>query len=134
MKMRQTLHRAQMLYSDEWVVGNVNFYPDINRAFIRLNQVEMPSQQTALEVEVKKETVSEFTGKFDKNGNKIFENHICRFYGDEGEFADYVIKWDEKKCRFVSCELRDGVEIYDDFDDFFCEHCVITGDIFSIKR
>ena len=69
------------------------------------------------------ETISIFTGKTDRKGTPIYSKDICRFYGNEEETADYLIKWDEDKCRFISIWLFNGAE--DDFDDYFAECCEV---------
>ena len=79
--MREILFRGKCVGSGEWIYGNLNYYPDINRAFIRLWPDENKRKDT-LETEVLKDTVGQYTGMCDKNGRKIFEGDIIELTGD----------------------------------------------------
>ncbi len=102
MRILPAAYRAQRINSDEWVVGflSVDYYKQYS---IEIFRRKISRVVFSIYAKVKTETISEYTGKRDRNFNKIFENQICRFYGDEGEFADCVIRWDEKKVPF--CRL-----------------------------
>ena len=57
--MREILFRGKNSRG-VWIFGNLNFYPDINRTFIRKNNKDLlPSFQTSLEEEVDKKTVGQ---------------------------------------------------------------------------
>ena len=72
------------------------------------------------------ETICQYTGKNDRKGKRIFSNDIVRSFG-EGDFAslfeDFIVKWDEDKCRYIAIDERGRTE---EFDTFFAEHCEVT--------
>ena len=85
--MREILFRGKSV-NDYWIYGNLNFYPDINRTFIRKNNKELlPSFQTSLEEEVSKNTIGQYTGLTDKNGTKIFEGGYFKSIFGSSVFA-----------------------------------------------
>lgn len=76
-------------------------------------------------VEVIPETVCDFTGMMDKQGNKCFLHDRLRFTNDEGDSSDYVIKWDQKNCKYYIEEAVSGC--LDDFDSFVAENSEVVG-------
>lgn len=73
--MREILFRGQIMDSNEWVYGSLVYSPSENQYYI----VEHSGDE--LSYPVKEETIGQFTGLLDKNGNKIFEDDIVRIDG-----------------------------------------------------
>ena len=129
--MREILFKAKRVDNDEWVEGyyckmsetTYCFKEDYERKPVpehhyilqeRMTDWGLPNQM--VQIEIDPETLCEFTGRCDKNGNKIWENDIikCHFgeiyapikYGyyqncfdsQKTEHVGFYVDWKGDKC------------------------------------
>lgn len=130
--MREILFKAKRIDNGEWVEGyylrdqyhiggkDIIFYrKDSDRFTVYTDRIDI-------------ETLCQFTGLTDKNGNKIWENDILMAHLDESypEDVTYMtVKWNF--AGFVAYEAGTDGEYLDEFD---LEHFEAVGNIFDNKE
>ena len=95
---REVLFRGKRTDNGEWVYGNL-----IDRDSIVGKIVDFDGEYFIPEFwyKVDPETVGQFTGLTDKNGTKIFDGDIVRFYDDsEDELTNGVVVFNADFCSF----------------------------------
>lgn len=88
----EILFKAKSLATNDWIQGNV-FFGDNGKCEICIG-----TPVVRITHEVEKETVCQYTGKTDKNGNKVFNSDIIY---DPHENARYVVFWNAESAGFV---------------------------------
>ena len=75
--MRKIKFRGKDIETDEWIYGDliqrIGYMPSIMYDYEHGGKIHYG------ECAVKRETVGQFTGLFDKNGKEIYEGDICRY-------------------------------------------------------
>ena len=95
---REILFRGKRADNGEWVYGNL-----IDSDSIVGKIVDFDGEYFIPEFwyKVDPETVGQFTGLTDKNGTKIFDGDIVRFYDDsEDELTNGVVVFNSDFCSF----------------------------------
>lgn len=82
--MREILFKAKRVDNGEWVYG---FYMDRKGP-------EIIEDGTWLIWEVDKDTICQYTGLTDKDGNKIWENDVVSFKHEKFDFDDGLEPWE----------------------------------------
>lgn len=116
--MREILFRGKRTDNGEWVKGDLIQSPDGRKAISTDDDL----------VDVKPETVCQYTGHTDKNGKKMFESDIIAAHLDD-EYPDNItyikITWD----GYSWCAREKGVNCA--MDDWYCKTFEVVGNIFD---
>lgn len=135
--MREILFKAKRIDNGEWVEG---YYTECNgKTFVGINIsiysdiFEVFCTPVIRWFEVDPKTLCQFTGLYDKSGNKIWENNTLMAHLDESnpEDATYeAVEWGV--AGWVAHEANSIDRQY--IDEFDLEHYEVVGNIFDNKE
>ena len=126
--MREILFKAKRLDNGEWVEGYYQKRFDLDGSEQHL--IFWSKSYTVWEyAEIDPDTICQYTGLVDKNGQKIWENDICEMVYD-GVVNTYVIVWDKDELDFKG---TNGKENYGRNYEYLgcCEEIIVIGNIFD---
>ena len=108
---REILFRAKRIEDAEWVYGyyvkQVDAFGAVHRIY---HSASDPDDSNAV-YEVQKNTVCEYTGLTDKNGNKIFDGDIV--ISPHGTMG--YVEWQNGECAYLVNILND-LQTMDEFE------------------
>ena len=130
--MREILFKAKRIDNGEWVEGyylrdqyhiggkDIIFYrKDSDRFTVYTNIIDI-------------ETICQFTGLTDKNGNKIWENDIFQYTDEAMVTQKDLIEYNETHASFVRLRNTEKLGLqYLWIDEATCNHGEVIGNIFD---
>lgn len=129
--MREILFKAKRIDNGEWVEGCLVI--DHSRSNLFEYRMQPVESGVLYAPPINPETLCQFTGLCDKNGNKIWENDILMAHLDESypEDVSYeTVEWNV--AGWVGHET--GCTDREYLDKFDLEHYEVVGNIFDNKE
>ena len=119
--MREILFKAKRKDNGEWVVGDLLHTGDVDAVLIS----DCYSQLYRCDPD----TLCQYTGLTDVNGEKIWENDICIIEDGTLDEEDgcFICKWDDYAARYI----LDGNGLIADFDNVDTRYVEVIGNIFD---
>lgn len=132
--MREILFKARRKDNGEWIEG---YYQ--KRYCLSDNEESLIFHVDSYKVweyaEIIPETLCQFTGLCDKNGNKIWENDIFQYTDKTMVTQKDLIEYNETHASFVRLRNTEKLGLqYLWIDEATCNHGEVIGNIFDNKE
>lgn len=121
---REILFKAKRKDNGKWVEGYYVYCRKRHYILPVLNKAIGFDEREDEWIEIDPDTICQYTGLTDKNGNKIWGNDILKLPGEDGYFT---CEWEGDTARFVF--NGDGLTV--DFDNYWAYEVEVTENIFD---
>ena len=122
--MREILFRAKRIDNGEWLEGGYSYCKKDDTHYIT-NMGKDHISHIGFHQPIDPDTICQFTGLTDKNGNKIWENDVVKMTYRENYFENGVVRYYEQDVRYRFC-VESGQFSFDNTDTI-----EVLGNIFD---
>lgn len=132
--MREILFKAKRIDNGEWVEGC--YLLSGGKHFIYAEYIEHYCMPVIIKAEIISETLCQFTGLCDKNGNKIWENGIVNHNGEYApvKFGRYCSCFDYGNYNFGFYVDFPEETFYRKELGYWCRKVKVAGNVFDNKE